>query len=172
LGNFIKVKSSSTELRVLAESAEGQPVIDIGMSEGTWVKQFDGQKSFQRVRVKNTSGAPVSVVLTIGYGEVDDSALTGTISQKTGTLLDSFATTVNNTAIELVPVSAARRSVLILNNDPTNDIYIGSDNTVTTANGMKVSPEQQIVLDKAPQAAVWVIGGAAGIDVRVLTESD
>ncbi|TDQ39238.1 hypothetical protein EV213_108190 [Aureibacillus halotolerans] len=38
---------------------------------------------------------------------------------------------------------AGRQSVLIVNNDPENDIFVGFDNAVTTANGIPVYAGQE-----------------------------
>jgi hypothetical protein len=168
-GNFIKVKSSTVETRIIAENKAGQTIADIGMSNGTWVNL---PERFETVRIENDTAGTVSVALTIGTGQVDDSELTGTITASKGTTLDNAGHTVGTSAALLLAANAARRSVIINNEDAGNAIYIGSDATVTAATGLKVSAGQSLSLTNAAGAAIYAIGAAAGLTVKTLAELD
>lgn len=60
-----------------------------------------------------------------------------------------------------------RKNITIFNNGTVN-IYIGADDTVTTATGLPIPPGQQYSADYGGRAAVYAISGSAGQDVRVL----
>lgn len=166
-GDFIKVKSATIELRIVAESKDGRVLADLLMSEGAQVAL---PVQFEKVRVENPTGSSTIAVLILGNGEVSDNQLSGNVSVNHGTSLANAAHTVGTSAAELLAASSTRNNILIKNRDATNSIYIGADNTVTTANGFEIEAGQGITIDKSPEAAIWAIGAAVGLDVRTLEE--
>lgn len=80
--------------------------------------------------------------------------------------IKSQAVTVGVAASNLIASPLAARKVLMIR--PASDIYIGTDNTVTTANGFTVAGNTTVTLEVGPAVTVWAIGGGAGINVRVL----
>ncbi|PHS23394.1 MAG: hypothetical protein COA83_09905 [Methylophaga sp.] len=167
IGSFIKVQSATVDVRIIAEDANGSVVADLKMSEGAWVKL--PATPFQTIRIENKEAIEVKVVLIIGLGEVDDSSLVGTISISLASTLSNNAATVGTLAALLIPANSAARSHIILNNS-AGDIYIGNDAAVTTLSGFKITAGQTVTLDKAPTDAIFSVGSAAGLDVRILSE--
>ena len=165
-GNFIKLKYSTEEVRVIAETKDGRNIADLRMTAGTSLTLVE---RYETIRVSNATAGTVYASLILGLGDVQDSELTGNITVDLGATLSNAAHVVGVAAAELLATSATRRSIVILNNS-AGDIYLGSDATVTTANGLKITAGQTITIDKAPQAAVFAIGSGAGLDVRTLSE--
>lgn len=168
LGNFIKVKTASVELRVRAEDKDGQSVADLLMSQGAYVNI---PAEFHTVRIENPTGSITTATLIIGRGVVDDSQLSGEISIGQGQTLSNSADTVGTTAAEILAANTTRRSVAIQNLDASNEIYIG-DSSVTTVNGFKIGPDSGLVIDKAAAASIWAVCASGTPAIRILEEID
>lgn len=75
---------------------------------------------------------------------------------------------VSTTAVELkVGGSALDERKVILIQAQANHIYIGTDSSVTTANGIKLAKDQIVPLEVGPLVAVFAIASTGTIDVRV-----
>lgn len=166
IGNFIKVKTASVELRVRAEDEDGQSVADLLMSQGAFVNL---PSQFQTVRIENPTGSSTTATLIIGRGVVDDSQLSGEVTIGQGQTVTQIADTVATIAAEIIASNTGRRSVAIQNLDSANEIYIG-DNTVTTANGFKIGPDSGLVIDKAAAASIWAVSAVGTPAIRILEE--
>lgn len=93
----------------------------------------------------------------------------GSWSVNIGTVTSWKATadTVGLTAAELVGTPLAGRTKIEIQNLGTKDIYIGSDNTVTTSNGLKLPKGASYVESLSASVDVFAISGTAGQGVRV-----
>lgn len=167
-GNFLKLKSTTAEVRVRAEDDSGRIVTALDMKAGISITL---PKEFVRIRVTNDTGNEVKVVFIAGMGDLQDSELTGTITASTGTTINADNEAVGLSATEIVSSNSARRSMVILNNSNT-DIYIGHSSSVTTGNGFKIEAGQAITFDKSAQAAIYAIALSAALDVRIMQELD
>lgn len=78
------------------------------------------------------------------------------------------ATTVGTTAVNLVASALAGRKEIMIQNRGNKDIFIGSSNAVTTANGFRIAGGATFGVSVGPNIAVWAISGTAGQDVRLL----
>lgn len=78
------------------------------------------------------------------------------------------AETATNTASELVPTPLASRAKLIIQNLGSQDVYIGPDNAVTTANGMLLPKDSSLDYPFDATANVFAITGSGSSDIRVL----
>jgi len=168
IGNFIKLKDSTSTVRIVAENKDGREVANLRMSVGTSIRISE---QYQRVRIENETGSPVTCDLILGYGDVQDSELSGTITQSRGTRIENAVDTVNTTSKKILNSDSTRRSLVLLNTDAANVLYVGGSG-VTAANGLPLIAGQSIVLDHSPSGEVWAIGSAAGIVVKILSEHD
>lgn len=74
-----------------------------------------------------------------------------------------FNTPVRGTATAVVaqlPSSSTPRGFTLENIDTTNDLWVGTDNTVTTANGFRISPSRARFFDLGNPNALWVISAS------------
>jgi hypothetical protein len=76
--------------------------------------------------------------------------------------------TVGLTAVELAATPLAGRRFVTIQNEGTADVYIGHANTVTTANGIKISKKSSATFELGEDIDIYAISGTAGQDVRVL----
>jgi len=122
----------------------------------------------QFTEVRLLSDVNQKIVVAISQGRVDDSRITGTIDtvQKGGTSYSTPATValVASTAKEILAQDATRLKASV---QCDADIYLGSDNTVTTSNGIKAAADSLINVDNS--GALWAICDTAE-SVRVLEE--
>lgn len=168
LGNFIKVKTASVELRVRAEDKDGQSVADLLMSQGAYVNL---PAEFQTVRIENPTGSSTTATLIIGRGVVDDSQLSGEVTIGQGQTLAAANHSLTTTASEILAASTTRRSLIIQNIDASIDVYIGPSG-VTSSTGLKLAAGQSVTIDKAAAAAVYAVAASGAPAIRTLTESD
>ena len=73
---------------------------------------------------------------------------------------------VGLTAVQVLALNTSRRVALISNNGAAL-IYLGKDNTVTTANGMNLAIGAALT-DTEAGGAWWAISGTAAQDVRLI----
>jgi hypothetical protein len=135
-------------------------------------KIFEGQ-GFSRIFITNEAQANKWIEFVISDGEDDydvENPSLGTIDEIAGKVIIGGGSgrihgekTVNTTAVEVLPANADRTSWLVHNNGNV-DIFLGSDNTVTAANGMPVPAGGKV--GDVDGGAVWAISGTAGQDVR------
>lgn len=164
--NYVRVIDGSALFSLTPNKLDPIEVMQKGLS-------YNSDQEFTELTL--LSEVDQTVVLTIGYGSISDDRLniSGSIdASSNGATIANAAHTVGITAAILLAADSTRRSVAIKNRHASSSIYIGIDNTVTTANGFEIEAGQTIVIDKAPQSAVWAIGDVAAMDVRTLTESD
>lgn len=162
-GSFFRVITSADEFQVQPDTGHRLAGLQSGMA-------YDHKKQFKTLDL--LSDVNQVIELMAGSGRVEDNrtSISGIVDVSgKGATINNAAVTVGTVAAVLLAANADRRSMIILNNS-ANDIYIGSDATVTTANGLKIAAGQTITIDKAPQAAIYAIGSAAGLDVRTLEE--
>jgi len=78
--------------------------------------------------------------------------------------------TVDATAELVVAADLANRKKILIQNVSTGGgktLYLGNANTVSTANGIRLSAGAAIELELAAGAAIYGIGAVAGVDVRI-----
>lgn len=172
IGDFIKIKTASIELRIIAETHDGRVLADLKMSEGS---QVSLPEKYHTIRVENTTGSSTTAVLILGNGEVSDNQLSGNVSVSNAVSIDVGAAinnnthTVGTTAVKILSASVTRKSIFIQNRDLANSIYIGKS-SVTVANGFEIKAGESLVLDRAPEAEVWSVSSVAGNNVRSFEE--
>lgn len=87
------------------------------------------------------------------------------------TVFKVTAETVGLTAGELVATPLANRTGIRVQNLGNRDIWIGTSNAVTAANGYLIPAKGEEDFDFGEDVDVWAIGDAAGLSVRVLEEA-
>lgn len=87
------------------------------------------------------------------------------------TVFKVTAETVGLTAGELVATPLANRTGIRVQNLGNRDIWIGTSNAVTAANGYLIPAKGEEDFDFSEDVDVWAIGDAAGLSVRVLEEA-
>lgn len=75
---------------------------------------------------------------------------------------------VGLTAVELASSPLSNRKKILVQNNGDKAIYIGGDNTVTTANGICIPKGASFELDWGANVNMWAISSAAAQDVRVM----
>ena len=78
--------------------------------------------------------------------------------------------TVINTATQIIASDTTRRSLLV-QNISNSTVCVGTDNSVTLNNGIRLRLNDSVTLDKY-DGAVWGIADATGQPVRFLAELD
>lgn len=120
---------------------------------------FKLPQAINRVDLKNTSGAAITITVALAIGVISDdrTILAGAVTTVNG---DTFTSpnwvTVANTATVLSASNSDKTLVEIYNPDSTNSFYIGDSGVDGTTNGTVVPPEGR----------VWysVSGAVYGID--------
>ena len=76
--------------------------------------------------------------------------------------------TIGATASVIVYANNSRRNLTIVNTDASVVLYIGPDDSVTTANGIPIYGRQSLTMDKISEGFAGAIYGiaASNIDVR------
>jgi hypothetical protein len=79
---------------------------------------------------------------------------------------------VGTAAVQVAAANDARRRITIVNEEAGggNDIYLGSSDGVTTANGFHLAPG--IGIEIFSQAAIYAIASGATSDLRYIEEAD
>ncbi len=78
------------------------------------------------------------------------------------------AVTVGTTAVKVVDGSTSRQTVALIQNNSDSDMFLGKNSSVTTSNGLKLSPGATVSVPLATEEQVWAICGSAGKDARYL----
>ncbi|MDQ6599232.1 hypothetical protein E2K98_21955 [Bacillus salipaludis] len=87
---------------------------------------------------------------------------------KSGSLYGSISIGTSATPVRVGGSDlATRHTLLIVNDDPTNSIYIGFDASVTVANGIPIRPneERQLLLDPVSGLTIY---GIASVSTSVV----
>lgn len=90
------------------------------------------------------------------------------VTQTAGTTMAASAVVVGVAAAMAVPARATRQKLTVKNNSP-GTVYIGADGTVSAATGFPLGQGEGFTVE-GTSAALWAIGSAAGMDMRVLEE--
>ena len=78
------------------------------------------------------------------------------------------ATSVTTTATKIIATNLASRRKVIVQNLGSKDMFFGHNNSVTTANGIKVSSGSSVEIEFGPSLDVYGITAAGTADARYL----
>ena len=166
-GQFIKVKTASVELNVIAELESGEVVADLRLSQGGDVTIG---RVFDKVRVVNPTGSATTATLIIGLGNSKDNQLSGEVSIGQGQTIATANHALSTTAAEIL-AAGERRSVIVKNIDASIDVYVGAAG-VTSSDGMPLEPGQSMTIDKSAAAALYAVAASGTPALRTFVESD
>jgi hypothetical protein len=116
-----------------------------------------------RVRVVTTGAAKVQVrAKAIATGEA-------TVQVRGQTVATNESTSASTTAGILIAAELEDRAGLIIkNNNLSGILYIGFDNTLSTANGYPLAPGESLGMAIAAGQDIYGLASAGTIDVRIL----
>jgi len=77
------------------------------------------------------------------------------------------ASSVTNTAAEIVATPLANRVKMLIQNLGANDVYAGPDNAVTSSNGMKIPKGSSMEMNFDTGSDIWLITSAGTANIRV-----
>lgn len=158
-GNFVRVKSADQTFTLVLDND-----IELSASVNDVFRLTEGDK-FDTLTVKNESGSSLTFQLEVGQGSVDTNSLTiaGTVKTAGGATRSHGATAVGVGATKLLNQNNDRTGWYIYNNG-TVPMFIGSDNTVTVANGTPIPVGGGLGGDDTDE--VWAISTVAAEDAR------
>ncbi len=82
--------------------------------------------------------------------------------------LQTTAETVTTTAAEIVSTPLSGRCSLIIQNNGTQPVYLGEDNTVTASTGLCIPKKSSLQYDLGENADLFLIATSGSQDVRVI----
>jgi hypothetical protein len=182
-GEYRAIRFYSRMLTILSNSNLADIGIGIGEMQPVPLKaglqyELPQGESFDKLLIYNQEAVPTTVEFVLSVGEVRDNRMSvaGQIDVTDADLLaqiqgDTSAegygcVTVGVAAVQVVAQNADRKGIDI-QSDPDNVdyIYLGYDNTVTTAKWFaKLSPGQAFSRDNI-RSAIYAISGTAGQNV-------
>lgn len=118
--------------------------------------------SFDRVEIDATAADTITVAIGNGQARYNRSNGNVAITNVNGAFVNTAAT-VTNASQSLVAANAARRYLLIQNNDASGDIFVTVDGTAATlAKGIKIKAGQSYEAQGfVPTGQVFAIGSLA-----------
>jgi len=144
-GDGLRLVSASVPIFFREQNGE----VDFYLEQGEQAL-FD-EKVFKRLQVWHNSGADQTIIITVSEGSKFNGAkisgavtITGTASVSVTTLTPTNAVgsnaqaTVTNVSAQLLAANAARKYLLIQNNDAAGDIFINFGAAATLLNGLKI----------------------------------
>lgn len=162
LGDFFRLMSSSAEVTVRFYFQGREIFVAEGVTLGYAERFIAGQ--FDRFTVYSAQAQTLQFVARLGNEVSYDVPPTGavTISNTAGAFTQSQKT-VTNASTSMLAANAARRYLLIQNNDPGGDIYVTLDGTAaTTAKGIKIAAGGSYECQGyAPTGQIFAIGSIA-----------
>ena len=159
VGRFIRVKSASAEIRVQAENKDGRIVADLSANEGL---RFAVPERFEQIRVTNNGAATVAAVLTVGFGEVDDSSVSGALSvSKSSGVRTTADQSIAAAGSYTVAADTSRREVLVQALAANTDALRVGDASTSAGQGLELQPGQTATLETSGAVVIYNPSAAA-----------
>lgn len=162
LSDFFRLMASDAPVTVRYYEGGAEVARAENVGEG-YAEKFGGQ-GFDRVSIYSATLQTIQFVTRYGNEVSYDTPPNGqvTVTNTAGAYTQAQATVTNANA-QLIAANAARRYLLIQNNDASGDIYVTLDGTpATTAKGIKIAPGGSLELaGYCPIGAVFAIGSIA-----------
>lgn len=158
-GEFVRCIESDANFEISFNSGP-----KVFMASGIARRTFKNEE-FSSFELYNTTGSPIDVVLAWGYGDLEDGRLTvtGALNIAQASNRTHTVATVGVAAVKILDANAARKGWKVTNNG-TATIFLGSDNTVTIANGEPLGAGAAAGWDDLDE--IWAISDADQ-DVRI-----
>lgn len=179
----LKVISCTDDAAIFAAigySTDEVPM-SVGLGYGVTQSELDLAKFYNALTLRNSSGAPVTLVVAFAFGNITDDrvsitgavVVSGTVSSNTvsGANISNAQVAVTSAAPILISAASATKRTVIIKNFTTSaqTAYIG-DAAVTTANGIELAAGESITIDT--QAAVYGRTAAGTASIGVITQSN
>lgn len=160
VGTHFRVIEAQNSFRVRFEK-QGNPAQEITLERGM---AFEPVGGFEVARL--LSEFDQTIKIEIVNGQIYDNRLTGQLDYsgalkiiQTGAEFNEFGvTSVNTTAVQIRPENLTRKSLLIQADGV--DVFVGSENTVTTTTGLKIADGGTFETDLSK--AIYVIASGPG----------
>lgn len=162
-GDFFRVMSATAAVDVIFYDATGA---ELARSEGVqsgYAERFRGRK-FGKVRITSATAQAIQFVVRdeneVFYDQPPNGQVTVTNVRGAFT---STQKTVTNASGSLVAANAARRYLLVQNNDAAGIVYVNLQGaTATAVNGVKLNPGDSLELQGyVPDNGITAIGSIA-----------
>lgn len=151
---------SAVNLTFYRAGAEVGEALDVGAGYAETVAE-----GFDKVAITSPVEQTIQFVTRQGARVQYDTPPTGDVNVKNvNGAFTQTAATVTNSSAQLLAANAARRYVLIQNNDASGDVFVRVDGaTATAANGIKVAAGggSLVFENYAPTGAITAIGNIA-----------
>lgn len=115
------------------------------------------------------NGADHSIAISDGTNTLAINA-DGSLNTKTavGAAMKASAETVTTTAAQVLTTPLANRTSVIIQNEGTQSVYVGHDNTVTSSNGIKISKASSATLEVGDGVDIYMLSASGSMSVRFL----
>lgn len=166
-GDFFRLLDAADPVTLIFYKDGAEVSRSEGVAEG-YAESFGA--SFDRFRITSATTQAVQFVSRLGNRVAYDKAPTGSTTvvgtvqvAQAPTAWAQAQKTITNASGSLLAANAARRYLLVQNNDATGVIYITLDGTAaTTAKGVKLSPGDSLECrSPAPSGEIFAIGSIA-----------
>lgn len=161
-GNYVKVINGTQPLRVIIDGQEGASVT---LSQGRSLGPT--REPFHEVRLLNESGVTVEATVVVGTAEIQDNAVTGSVSIEQGNAITDAAPVVVGVAAAALVAAGSGRKSLRFKNDGASTVYLGGAGVTVVNSPVQIAPGQVWIEDDAADAAWYGISASAGQSVRV-----
>lgn len=91
------------------------------------------------------------------------------VTQSVSSSLAAVTVSVGTSASQVAAASNTRQKLTVRNNSTAAKVYLGSDATVSTANGFPIGAGEGFTFE-GTTASIWAISDTAATDVRILAE--
>lgn len=171
INGSVTVTATDLDIRDLSASQD-----NVAISDGTDTLAVNADGSINSVVTATDLDVRdlthVSDSIKVGDG-TEFLAINADGSINVNTVVDNISTwqysaaTVTNTAGELAATPFAGRDKMIIQNLGSQDVYLGDDNAVTTATGIKLPKGSSMELNFEEDANVFAITASGTADVRI-----
>ncbi len=166
LADFLRIMKATPNDIVVIFYKQGREVSkSTGIGAGYAERFLSGD--FDRIVISSATGGTVDFVMRLGNDVRFDAPPTGNVEVLNLTAaqgaFEQTIVTVTNASGQLLAANAARRYLLIQNNDAAGDVYVTLDGTAaTTAKGIKIAAGGSYECQGfVPSGAVFAIGSIA-----------
>lgn len=145
------------------------PLVDFETGYG-----FQSPQQFDRVEILNSHTDAQTIKIAISDGVLIDNRLVGKIDISGGIRLAgnrtaAYGTVAVATSATLVRAANSDRGTCLLQNVGGSDVYVGTDGSVTTSNGVLVAAGASITL--TVQTAIHAIADGSASELRFIDEA-
>ena len=173
-GSSVTVSGTDIDIRDLAFATDSVDVSGSSVTvSGTDIDIRDLAFATDKVDV---SGSSVTVsatdldirnlVFATDKADVSGSSVLADTSKNIA--MKNSVATVTTTAAQVLAAPLANRKEVTIQNEGSADVYIGSANTVTAANGVKISKNASATFEIGAAVAIWMIAASGSQSVRFL----